>query len=459
MGGGLGDMILRTVMKWQLHRPLGMALVALLTGVASPNVPAQGGVPAKLPLPADFPELSREGREFPNEPISGSTESEFTKLRFANDKLLAELSKYTPGSIARTFEERMRTERDIHMKLLLATIAAENGSEQARQFLERMAEATGHEYKSSWLSALWHLVYDEHPDEWVFDLIYRAVLDPRNAYLVEEVRRLTIALGRVKNPRSASVLIEMARRTNGSRESTEALGMLGDPRGIPICLEMLKHGEPSTELLNALGNLKAKDAVPTLLSYLYSSDAIKALGNIGDERAIEPLRQIVANGGEIANDPYTHAKRLKDRTFAARMALIKLEKEDPVARWIDALHDPSLEWAQRREAIAELASHPDPRAIPHLLVLVKGDPKGEIVNPAIDILSFYKYKAAVAGLIECFDADFQGKADWKRAYTPEMFKANIGRTLHKLTGRDFGADKAQWQKWWDDEGKNSPDQQ
>lgn len=35
-----------------------------------------------------------------------------------------------------------------------------------------------------------------------------------------------------------------------------------------------------------------------------------------------------------------------------------------------------------------------------------------------------------------------------------MFAKNIGESLQKLTGQDFGADKAQWLKWWNDGGKN-----
>jgi hypothetical protein len=33
---------------------------------------------------------------------------------------------------------------------------------------------------------------------------------------------------------------------------------------------------------------------------------------------------------------------------------------------------------------------------------------------------------------------------------------DIAKTLNELTGQDFGTGKAQWQKWWSDEGKNLP---
>jgi hypothetical protein len=60
----------------------------------------------------------------------------------------------------------------------------------------------------------------------------------------------------------------------------------------------------------------------------------------------------------------------------------------------------------------------------------------------------FKFKAAVDALIESFDADFQGKRDWKRAYTPEMFRENIAHSLSRLTGQSITADKRQWLDWW-----------
>jgi len=62
-----------------------------------------------------------------------------------------------------------------------------------------------------------------------------------------------------------------------------------------------------------------------------------------------------------------------------------------------------------------------------------------VVNQAIEVLAAYKYKAAAAGLIECFDADFVGKTDWKRAYKPQMFQENIAESYFRYVGFEAGA--------------------
>lgn len=86
--------------------------------------------------------------------------------------------------------------------------------------------------------------------------------------------------------------------------------------------------------------------------------------------------------------------------------------------------------------------------MPVLIELVKNEPEGFLVNPAIEVLASFRYRESVDGLIECFDATFEGKSDWRRAYTPQMFRDNIAESLRKLTGQPFLADKASWEKWW-----------
>ncbi len=469
-------------MKTRLSQALLVSFAAIFCSTVNPAALAENAV-VKMALPADFPELNRnEDANWLTSNGSGM-ESKVQKLFSVNYKLLRQLDGYTPDSIAAVFGERMIKEQDVHIKLLLASIAAERGHEESGKFILKMAENIDYETTISRLYALRPLVNAPHPPEWVFEAVHQALGDTRIAtgmeksrwgrgqqfeisYLADEETFLTYDLGTAKNRKSVPVLIEMAKRTDGSRGPVQALGRIGDPRGIPICLEFLAQEDaainakkasdsaPREELTGALAGLKAKDAVPTLLNYLYSEHVIKALGGIGDERAIEPLRRIVASHGHVDPDPYTWAARFQQRSFAARMALIKLEPDDPVPRWIAVTQDMSLEWAQRREAVWELGSHPDPRAISPLLSLVKSDLNGAVVNQSITVLSAYRYKAVVAGLIECFDADFAGKSDWKRANTPAMFSENIAKALHILTGQDFGSDKTQWAKWWNETGKN-----
>ena len=443
-----------------------------------PSPPAK----AKKPLPADFPAFSNQ----PGIPGNGNwgagpfdVDSEFVCLMYSNRELIKRLNDYTSESIVAEFERRMEAEQDIQLKLVFATIAAGSGGEKGHQFVHDAAENLDGVFTYSRMSALEYLICSPHPAEWVFDEIYAALNDTRKVTMPHDDRAqpsgdtavfsppdeprevcsltdlLALRLGQVPNPRSVAVLMKL---TNRNGYAIEALGLLRDPVAIPLCLEYLRNEDasikehkfdedhPADSLVEALGRLKAKEAVPILLKYLHSKAVIAALGEIGDARAIEPLKNIEANKEEAKD---------KDLVFAARMALIKIEKGDPYPKWFAVLNDKSLEWSQRREAVWELGNHPDASAIPQLIKAIKSDPAGEVVNQCITVLSVYKFKAAVRGLIGCFNADFKGKSDWKRAYEPQMFAENIGESLKQITGQDFGADKAQWIKWWSDEGKNA----
>jgi len=467
--------------------PLRVLLVAMALSV-SPVVCATGSeadfpasaVKTKKALPADFPALKLGYGALLN---GSGRESDFTLLCYANGELLNRLDEYNSASISAEFGRRMEKETDIHVKLLLAAVAAMNGNVEAKSFIQGLAPDTDYNITISRLSTLGYLLHGDHPPEWVFDAIHDALRDTRSvtgmektlwaketrfevSYLADEFGSFTRDERYAKNPKSVPVLIEMAKRTDGRRGPIIGLGLTGDPQAIPVCLEFLeredasikehksKQFEPREELVFALADLRAKEAVPILLNYLHSSKVMKALGTIGDERAIDPLKNIVAKHGRVKNDPDDSKTRFQEREFAARMALIKLEKDDPYPKWFEVMQDKSLEWAQRREAVWELGHHPDARAIPFLLKAVKSDHDGAVVNQSITVLALYKYKAAVYGLIECFDANFDGKSDWKRARTPEMFAENIGEALRSLTGQNFGKNKAQWLKWWDEEGSH-----
>ncbi len=347
------------------------------------------------------------------------------------------------------------------MKLLLAAIAAERGHEGGRKFIEEMAESTDYAITLSRISALRDLLRGSNPQPWVFEQAHRAANDTRQVTSVEktnwqrgtqfnvsdlaEMENLSYGLADAKNPDSVPVLVEMARRTGGQIGPVTALGTTGDPRGIPICLELLEkeveaihlrttnERSPSESLLRALGELKATAAVPTLLNYLHSKYVIAALGEIGDESAIAPLQRIVMTGGRVSPDPYSWEGCFQERSFASRVALIKLHRDDPIPKWIALLQDRSLTKHQRCEVIRELSRNSDARVIPPLLILINSDPYGPVINNSLSVLSTLRYRAAVLGLIDCFGADFAGKSGGKGGYKPESFTRAIAEALQTFS--------------------------
>ncbi len=150
----------------------------------------------------------------------------------------------------------------------------------------------------------------------------------------------------------------------------------------------------------------------------------------------------------VADDRWVTGLEKKNIQSAARLALAVLEEGDPIPRLCALLQDLSLGEFNRRDVLSRLYARPDPRAIPVLVKTIHDDPSGAVVNPAIEVLAGFRWPEAVDGLITCFDANFEGKQDWKRAFTPAMFRENVAASLRKLTGQDLPADRKRWEAWW-----------
>jgi HEAT repeat protein len=206
-----------------------------------------------------------------------------------------------------------------------------------------------------------------------------------------------------------------------------------------------------------LGKLKAKDAVAVLLEDIEYPGVIDALGEIGDPRALPALREMVAAGGRIVrNGNPASPERNGKRLFAAKVALTQFDLDDGALRLAEMLDDPTWERNQRYEIVLRLIKRPDARVIPHLVNVIKQEPDYYIVDLAIQALAQMKYRAAVEGLIECFDADFKAHDLAKRErVTPASQRNHIARSLQSITGQSFGGDKHPWLKWWQETGKQS----
>jgi HEAT repeat protein len=415
-------------------------------------------------------------------------EPDVVGLRRANEELLNKL-RVEEGSQARSkLEVLMNKEKTQAMKLLLASEAAPLGSQQAALFLLECMKDTDYVTAENTQAALRFAFghYERNPPDWLFLMAIAALSDERYvtglqkagwsgdtrftiSYVADE-GGLTDALAYLKCTNAVPFLIEMVRKTNGRRGPVMALGQLGDPRAIPVLIECVKQRGPAVSRekgrvlddyflrpIVALGHLHARVAVPLLLEYIEHPEVIEALEMIGDSRAIGPLQKLVLSKGKIEKAGVNNEPALEqERLAAARISLASLSPTDRTAKLCELLTDASFDQYQRRTVVWRLGDHPDPRAIPFLAKAIKTDASGAVVNQSIAVMAAFKYKAAVDALIDCFDSDFRGKDDWKRAYKPEMFRQNLADSLRRLTGQSFGADRIQWQKWWKEHRDTTP---
>lgn len=117
----------------------------------------------------------------------------------------------------------------------------------------------------------------------------------------------TKALGRIKNPSAIEPLIPLLQdKVKAVREeATVALAAIGNA-ALPSLLEALKHPEWLVRLhaVEALGKMRSPAAVEPLLSALFNDhdqaireDVVRALGQVGDGRAVEFLVTVMKEPG------------------------------------------------------------------------------------------------------------------------------------------------------------------
>lgn len=442
--------------------------------------------PGSEPFPEHFPEFCHARTFGGNSPPHVA---ELERVRNSNWALMQVLELYEPAGVRAELERRMRAENDPTVKLLYAVLAARAGSEAAGLFLLAGMKQTDHHAIWNVLAALQILLGSckDDPPDWILELVELALSDDRYvtelerpwspgtimkiSCLADDAERLTRFLGWTKSPRVGPFLIELARRTKGTGDVLTALGDTRDARAIPVLLDLLKSGSakashtetglsPGTyhRAVAALGDLKAKEAVPTLLAHIEFPQVIESLEQIGEARAVPALRELVAAKGQVRRQGAVILPELDgDRLFAAKLALAYLEEGDHLPAICAMLGDQTLGDFQRVTVARRLRQHPDPRAIPALLKAIKSDPSGSVADDAIWALSAYHCTAAVEGLLECFDCDFEARDGWKGASMPEELPESIAMALRKITGQTFGPDKERWLRWWRETGRHADD--
>jgi HEAT repeat protein len=446
---------------------------------------------------ATVPTLSRIAYGGDLSPMASRAE----RILASNHEIFPTLRKLDRGLVAAVFERRMLAETSSEtVKLILASEAASAGSRRGALYLLEALARTDYHFAHDTRSAIAHALYqfDVDPPACLVELAILALQDDRYAtdleanappsplggaplhwasgtqirlsYVADEQANLTWALANTKAKHALPFLIDRVGRTGCQRGLVGALAGIEGAAAVPTLLRCMKEGlvsesvrqdsitemvdDPLRHALRGLGKLRAAAAVPPLLERLEFVEVVQALGEIGDPRATEPLEELVSMGGRaFRSNEEILPKRAKKRFVAAQIALVRLTPGARAPRYCRLLEDQSLSEYERRDVAKQMHDSRDPAVIPCLARALQSDPSGSVVNPAIEILAAFPYRTAVEALLAGFDADFEGKSDWKRAYEPEMFRKNIGKSLEKLTGKSFGASKTAWRVWWKTEGR------
>ena len=209
------------------------------------------------------------------------------------------------------------------------------------------------------------------------------------------------AFRHLQDPRAVEPLIRALRDEDHSVRSSAAwaLGGFKNPRAAEPLLALAQKSDERTLPATAwaLGQIKEKRAVEPLMKALRAHKrfhgrwyVVRALGDIGDPRAVPVLVEILKTGGE------------HDRAQAAYcLALLNAHQA------ADALFKASSDSSRkvRTSAIRSLVRLKDPRIIPCLIAFL--EKPGDLGRP------------------------------------------EAARSLGLLTGQDFGEDTAKWAAWWE----------
>jgi cyclophilin family peptidyl-prolyl cis-trans isomerase/HEAT repeat protein len=214
-----------------------------------------------------------------------------------------------------------------------------------------------------------------------------------------------------------------------------ALERVEDKRALPALLALAKSEGPYTRAFAArgLGAIKDRSAVPVLLPLLAGArvfteasgptvEAIRALGQIGDPRAAQPLLAIV---GAPAVNPMVRAEAilaasnvgvdttqdvfvdlLADRSPVVRSAALQAfaKGDDDTFMTILSGLDPDQHWSVRAQLAATLGTKVRDRALPRLTEMLK-DPDSRVIPAVLTALTKLKAPDVANTLIQALNND------------------------------------------------------
>ncbi len=218
------------------------------------------------------------------------------------------------------------------------------------------------------------------------------------------------------DPRFLDELVDAFRREDNEfarADVARALGRLGDPRAVEPLIEVLERTDSWTRdaAASALGQLGDARAVLPLLEALterrVGGNAAVALGEIGDPRAVEPLIEVLVDDERDTDAYEVWPSRVRSLRIAAAQALGALRDPRGVPPLIEALSD----WRVRSDAARALGEIGDRGALEPLVSTLTGHRgSGEYIGVALKRIDEARSIRLLISPLEDDDAEVRRRA-------------------------------------------------
>lgn len=278
-------------------------------------------------------------------------------------------------------------------------------------------------------------------------------------------RHIAYALAEIGDTSIVDKLIEflqMKQRNTYFREDIgTVLGKLKDPRAVETLLNSIKNntafykGYARVKEIRALGDIGDRRAVEPLLemmdpyfsgsadSIFGLSDIIYALGQMGDLRAVKPLITLLQNPSIVVSERikkiYVNPE-ISDLRSVSATALGKIKDPRAIEPLIEAMKMKDINWGTRTDIVTALSNFKDPRMVQPLIDVLKYR-LSTVTSKAAYALGEIGDPRAIDPLIAVLNEEKEQSPYYVNP------KKDVAVALKKLTGKDFGEDGLKWKKW------------
>jgi len=387
-----------------------------------------------------------------------------------NFKAIHEITKISPAQSRNELRRRLADGKlPGPLRLLYAGILAAEQDEAGHNFLIKQAkETTSYEQAGNvfWvISMLDWFIFEKLPGDtrvkmnWAKDYFVALLSDNQTltsdclqaspVHMQKRILALHVcydSIARIEDSRILPLLVGLYRQKGLEElhcDIENTVVRMKDPRRVPFLRELIRDCNDYVSyayLANAIGELDKNRMVQMLLSHMDEEQTYYYLVSYNDERVLPAAKKALP------------ALKTQEARLAARLLIIQLEGGDRLTKLIELANDPAVvnSYSSYR-VMGQIAELKDERSVSFAADELAKSPKLDRRVFAIQILWQLKSPAALRSLIDALDVDFQALAEGKDVARDNngMWRGFIADHLKKITGKQFGLDKAKWVQWYE----------